>query len=489
MRRSRFNLSHEHKLSVDMGYLVPVNTEEVLPGDTFMGSASLLARIAPLATPVMHSVDIRLHHWYVPNRILWSDWDEWIQGDDTGTYPQHTINTGNDTRLIDHMGIPPENGMVISELPIRAYNKIWNEFYRDQDLNSAVSEGSIDLQRICWEKDYFTTARATPQQGTAVDIDFSAGRADVRGLGVKSTGDSFGVNSGTFQETGGEDVSAGASQGDSYKGLNTSDVAIRQSGTDAGYPDIYADLSTATGGIAIDDLRRSVALQRFAEARSRFGSRYVDYLRYLGVNPSDGRLDRPEYLGGGSQKVSFSEVIAMAEGTTTEVGDLYGHGIASLKSRRYRKMFEEHGWFMTLMSVRPRTVYENAVPRKFLRTDAMDYWQKELEVLPWQSITEQEVYAPGSTSTVFGYVPKYDEYRHSVNHVSGTFRDGTEGDWHMARRFTSAPTLNGSFVECTPTDRIYSDTSMAEVLVNVYNNVQAMRLVRANAAIGTGAGL
>lgn len=213
-----------------------------------------------------------------------------------------------------------------------------------------------------------------------------------------------------------------------------------------------------------------------------FGERYEDYLRFLGVNPKDGRLDRPEYLGGSKERLDFSEVLATAEGTSTEVGDLYGHGIGAMRTRRYKKMFEEHGWVMSLLHVRPRTQYLQAMPRKFTRSDVMDYWQKELEVLPWQEVKETEIYAPGSSDNVFGYVPKFEEYRHAFDYVSGSFRS-TEKDWHMARDITSAPTLNSSFVECTPTDRIYADTSMPELLVTSWNDLKAMRLVRKNTSL------
>jgi hypothetical protein len=248
-------------------------------------------------------------------------------------------------------------------------------------------------------------------------------------------------------------------------------------------PLIYADLAGMEGGISIDDLRRSVALQRFAEARMRFGSRYEDYLRFLGINPRDGRLSRPEYLGGGRQNIAFSEVITTAEGSTTNPGDLYGHGLGAMRSRRYRKMFEEHGWVISLMYARPKTAYLQHMPRKFMRTDPMDYWQKELETLPWQQVKHKEIYAPDDNDTVFGYVPRFEEYRHSVNYASGSFRT-TDKDWHLARDLSSEPSLNASFVECTPDDRIYSDTSMPELQISAWNSIKAKRLVCRSAKLG-----
>lgn len=479
-RRSEFDLSHEHKLSLDMGYLVPICCQEVLPGDTFLGYTSLLARIAPLVAPTMHNVSIRVHHWYVPNRLVMSDWEDFITGaDDTVTMPTVSPADATEAALLDHMGAYPDTTLTYNALPVRAYNMIWNNYYRDQDLGTPRTTDQLGLARIAWEKDYFTTCRSAPQQGDAVDVGFSAGEAPVRGIGVRSPG-AAGAHTDVRTTW---PVSGGAMTLTGWKN-SPDDFVIEQDGSKPGFAKIVADLTAMTGGININDLRQSLALQRFAEARMRYGERYVDYLKFLGVNPSDGRLDRPEYIGGGQQTVNFSEVLVTAEGASTTVGDLYGHGIAGLKSRRYRKMFEEHGIFLSLLSVRPRTVYQQAMPKMFTRTDPMDYWQKELEVMPWQPVSETEVYAMGNAANVFGYAPRYNEYRHQQSFVSGTFRQGTEEDWHLAREFASAPTLNESFVTCTPSDRIYSDTAMPEVLVTAFNNIRARRLVRQGASLG-----
>lgn len=482
--RYRHNLSFDHKLSCDMGQLVPAGAVEILPGDSLIHGVSALARVAPLVSPVMHDVDIRVHNWYVPSRILWSGWEDYITGvDDVTAKPTINISgTASEHALMDHLGIPQQTGEAIDALPIRAYNKIWNEYYRDQDLNTARGEDDLGLARICWEKDYFTTARDVPQQGEAVSVGFGAGEVPVTGIG-SVTGNPWNDGPRDVRET---DASGTVQYADAESTHGTSIFFVEEDPNNAGYPNIRANLAGATGGIDINDLRQAVALQNFAEVRSRFGERYVDYLRYLGIRPSDNRLQRPEYLGGGSQKVNFSEVLATAEGTTTSVGDMYGHGIAGLRSKRYRRRFQEHGWVLSLLSVRPKTSYHDGIPRKFTRVDAMEHWQKELELLPWQEVSLKEIYAAAAdNSAIFGYVPRYDEYRHEQSYVSGTFRDGsTEDSWHMGRAFSSEPTLNGSFVECTPTDRIYGDTSMPELLFNVKHNIAAKRLVRANARTG-----
>lgn len=483
MQRSTVNLSHDHPMSLDMGYLAPVCALEVLPGDSFIGQTQLMARVAPLVNPVMHKVDIRVHHWYVPNRIIDPDFEDGITGkDETYTVPKVTIATEADHSLVDHFGIPYQAGLEINAHPVRAVNAIWNEFYRDQDLQVERDQDDLTLPRIAWGKDYFTTCRPQPQQGDSISIPFSTGQVPVSGLAFTSegkgppstyTGYESGTGTGESRQISGTNVAAGVG----------GDMIVEHDSV-TNHPAIFADLTATEGGIDVNDLRRSIALQRFAEARMRFGSRYADYLKFLGVNPSDGRLDRPEYLGGGSQMISFTEVLATAEGANTQVGDLYGHGIAAARTRRFRKMFEEHGWMISLISARPKTVYMESVNRSFLRNDAMDFWQKELEVLPWQEVRQNEVHVAGDPSVVFGYAPRYDDYRFAPSYVSGSFRDGPEKDWHMAREFGTPPTLNSSFVECTPTDRIYGDVEMPELLINAHNSITARRLVRMNAGMG-----
>lgn len=471
--RNEFNLSHEHKTSVDMGQLIPVQVEEVLPGDTFIQRSSALTRVAPLAHPLMHRVELRMHSFYVPNRIVWREgnsifpgnWEDFITGKNT-TDPKPEYLTTATEPLLDYMGIPNINGLEVDALPIMAFNLIWNEFYRDQDLQAERALLDLTVPTCAWQKDYFTIARPQPQQGEPIDIPVSLGA-----LGVYTQSDDPNI------PWAGETINASGTAGRIY---GTTDYDTRKLEARASSdPDAPAQLS-----MAIDDLRRSIALQRFAEARMRFGSRYVDYLRYLGVNPSDGRLDRPEYLGGGKETLSFSEVLATAETTDANVGDMYGHGIAMGRTNGFQKTFEEHGWCFTLLSARPKTVYQDALPRKFTRKTAMDYWQKELEVLPWQEVTQQEVDANGDAATVFGYVPRYEEYRHGCSHVSASMRGGTEQDWHMARTFDTPPTLNSSFIECTPTDRIYQDANMPDLIINVMHDIRARRFVGATASMG-----
>jgi hypothetical protein len=493
MKRALQDLSFTHSLSLDMGYLVPIGAIDVLPGDTFIGRCRALARLAPLAKPMMHPVDIRVHYWYVPNRIIWDDWEDFIVGNEGAvTYPTITPATAADAVLYDHMGAEPVAGVAYDALPLRAYSLIFNEFYRDQDLvaarglstaSGADSTTATDLARIAWGKDYFTTARANPQQGSAVEVGFSAGTAPVTGLVIERT---------PASQTGMADVNADGTVGPTDNTNNPTPLSARRASSAAGAdvdPMIEADLSQATGGIDINELRDAISLQRIAEAREFFGSRYVDYLRYYGVNPRDGRLDRPEYIGGGRQKLSISEVLSTADSGAATVGDLFGHGIAGVRSRRFKKMFEEHGWFIGVMSVRPKGVYQMGIPKRFLRDEPTDFWHRELELLPWQEVDELEIFGAGTPGNVFGYAPRYEEYRETMSYVSGTLRQGTEEDWTLAREFSAAPTLNSDFVTCTPSDRVYQDTNQPELVVTTTQQLMAKRLVSASPRMSSRAGI
>lgn len=477
LKRARHNLSHYRLSTFDMGQLIPVACLEVLMGDTFVHSTAVLLRAATLVTPVMHPVDVRIHHWYVPNRIIWDDWDEFITGrNDALTVPTIDSDTPSWTTLFDNLGIPDLSGSV-SALPIRAYNRIWNQWYRDQDIQTEIDEETNrDIKRVAWSKDYFTTSRPNPQQGTAISIPFAAGTsAPVTGIGVV-TGDTAAVVASTWEQTG-STVAANSTV------WETTGDTVRIQAPSAGAagasrrPQIFADLSNAGGGIDVNEFRMAMAMQRHLEARNRWGSRIQDYLAYHGVRPQDGRLDLPEYLGGGKATIAFSEVLATAEGTNTNVGDQAGHGIVSLRTRTYGHFFPESGWVISLLSVRPRTIYADQVHRQWLRSTKDDFWQKEYEAFGPQAVVTKEVYGPHvNTTDVFGYQGRHDEYRRHPSYVSGGFRS-IDDDWHMARFFSSAPALNNAFIECLPTDRIYADTSEPECRAMVSHNIRAARLV------------
>lgn len=497
MKRSKFSLSNYKLFSCDMGELVPCGLLEVLPGDSLQQSTSMLLRCSPLLAPVMHPVDVRIHHWFVPHRLIWEDWEKFITGGpdgmDASVFPTITIGGGTGAAvgsLADYLGIPTGvNNIEVSALPFRAYAAIWNEFYRDQDLQSLLTidltsgpdtTTNTVLQNVGWEKDYFTSSRPWEQKGPSITIPLGT-TAPVLGLGVP-TGTSNIAAGSTMIETSG--TMAAGTRGWSTNGvanlIEDFDNSAGNAGTGNHRPNIRADL-TGASAITVNALREALALQRFEEARARYGSRYVEYLRYLGVRSSDARLQRPEYLGGGRQKIQFSEVLQTAEGTDP-VGEMKGHGLAAMRSNRYRRFFEEHGYVITLASIKPKTMYANGLKRTWNRRSKEDFFQRELQHIGQQEVLNKEVYAAHSSpSGVFGYQDRYDEYRREESSIAGEFRT-TLDFWHMARIFSSDPALNADFVKSVPTERTFAVPSTDVLWVMANHSVQARRLL---APVGT----
>lgn len=489
MKRSKHSLSHYNLATFDMGELVPVANFDVLPGDSIRMSTSCLLRLSPLMTPVMHPVTVRLHHWFVPYRLLWDDWEDFITGGPNNAGPAtpfpSTPGPATAGGLGDYLGIPPGvAGIDVSLLPFRAYNKIWNENYRDQDLQAEVGLDNGTVKQICWEKDYLSSARPWTQKGPEVTLPLGTS-APVLGIGLGSlaTPAPFIPDGGDHRESNGAGSRIYAQ---SWPFDDTNFGFIEEDPLNPGYPNIRTDLSSA-GSVAVNDVRLAFALQRWQEARAQYGSRYTEYLRYLGVQSSDARLQRPEYLGGGKATISFSEVLRTGnsdgEIDDAPIGELSGHGISALRSRRWTRYFEEHGVVLCLASVRPRTMYVDALDRKWSKRVKEDYWQKELEQIGQQEVYNREVYANhGFPDAVFGYQDRYAEYRHQNSYVTGDFRT-TLNDWHLGRSFGSSPALNSDFVTCTPSKRIFAEQTQ-DVLWGMFNhNIQARRLV-GNKTIG-----
>lgn len=467
MKRSKHSLSHYHLTSLNQGMLVPVSMFEVLPGDTVQMSTSALLRMSPLVSPVMHPVHAKIHHWFVPYRILWDSFEAFITGGPNGTDAsvrpfQNISGPVTAGSLYNYLGVPVgtySSPLPVSALPVRAYAAIFNEWYRDQDLVTAVPMATTSgadgvtnttLLAPAWEKDYFTSARPFEQKGSTASVPISTVSGAQGMMRATASGLIIGTATNVTNESGGGlEVGAGVNAYYDPNGSMTIDV---------------------------NDLRESLAIQRYREARARFGSRYTEYLRYLGVKSSDARLQRPEYLGGGKQTVQFSEVLQTAEGTNP-VGMMRGHGIGAMRSNRWRRFFEEHGLVMSLMYIQPRTVYMQAMNRMWFRTTKEMFWQKELEHIGQQPVFNKEVYAMGvGPDLVFGYQDRYDEYRRQESRVSGEFAT-TLNYWHMGRDFGAAPALNASFVTSNPTNRVYASTTTNQVYAMCMHSIQARRMV------------
>lgn len=512
-KRYKHSLSYYRLLTCNMGLLIPAGVVEVLPGDTFQHSTSLFMRLSPLVTPPMHPVVATIHQWYVPFRLVWDNFESFITGGedglDTHTVPVISIPTTGVTSgsLMDYFGVPIgpiPAPLPVSALVMRAYRLIFKEWYRDEDLVTKDISGDIDTgdgpdsSDFCsvlpfghaWAKDYFTSASPWPQKGPGITVPVQGATINPPQIGVtlRPSGEGIGprfIRAATSTYTGNlgarDDCGEGASSvilGDGPVGSND----YRGLGWDPTHIGLTADVdykpgASTMGSIDINQLREAFALQRFEEHRALYGSRYTEYLRYLGVRASDARLQRPEYLGGGRQTIQFSEVLQTEPVSTSPAGTMAGHGIMGLRTPRYRRFFEEHGLVISLLHVQPLSIYMQSLPRMWSRRTKEDFWQHELEHIGEQEILNKELYMPSSEPDgVFGYQARYDEYRSHESTVTGEFRTVLK-DWHFAREFSNQPNLNSEFVYGAPTRRPFAAQQNDVLYCMIHHSIQARRLV------------
>ena len=502
-KSSVFDLSHEKKLSLNMGDLVPVFLQETLPGDRFKVNMEHLIRFQPLLAPIMHRVNVYTHFFFVPNRLVWNDWEKFITGGSDGeqlpVFPRlREQSSDNATKnlfrrgsLSDYLGFPSSNVPIlgdlkvdISALPFRAYQLIYNEYYRDQNLTNPiefskasgyVGGGTQDflnltaLRKRAWEKDYFTSALPWAQRGEQLTIPLS-GSAPITSDGTQTT---FKVKSSGLPPS---DDSLSTSMS---KLANTLDGDLMFNNT--GLETDLSDVSSST----INELRQAFSIQKWLEKNARGGSRYVEQiLSHFGVHSSDARLQRPEYLGGGKTPVVISEVLQNSASTeNSPQGQMVGHGISVGNTNEFKARFEEHGFVIGIMSIIPRTSYQNGLPRVFQKYDKFDYFFPDLAHLGEQAVKKSELFLDAtnfidseSNSGTFGYQPRYAEYRFVNDSVHGDMA-GNLDFWHMGRKFTSLPPLNTSFVQSDPTQRIFAveDPTEHKLIVQTYCNFQAIR--------------
>lgn len=522
-KRNKFSLSHYKLGTCDMGKLIPISWYEVLPGDTIQQASTVFLRFQPMVAPVMTPVRVQLWSFYVPNRLLWSSWEDFRTGgkDGLNTSNPPTVSFPGGVQigsLSDYLGVPNGYTGDFSLLPARAYYRIWYDYFRDQDLqdpetdwnNSTLlkallsaddmnytadsSSVGFSIQPLSWEKDYFTTARPWPQKGNAVTVPVK-GVSGTSAITISGNGKprlAFDNLPDGWEPTSNQNVQARAV----VDGTTLTNNLILQSqsqnsstGGDPQYqyrdlkwldPALKATLNNTNLGIGtvdLNDIREAAAIQRFEEMRALYGSRYTEYLRTLGVKSSDARLQRPEYLGGIRNTVQFSEVLQTAADGDNPVGTLRGHGIGATKSKRFRRFIEEDGIVMTLMAIRPIALYAQSLYKGFSRQYKEDYWTKELQHIGQQEVLNKELFATGSNPDgVFGYQNRYDEYRQIPSTVCGLFRS-TLDYWHLGRIFANEPTLNASFITGSPTKRVFAEQTQDEVLFMASHSVQARRLM------------
>lgn len=506
---STFDLSHQHKTTFNMGQLIPVLRQEVLPGDKFTISQESLLRLAPLLSPAMENVIVKTRFFFVPNRILMdqtgaqSDWELFISGDaDAGIEWPHLILLDGDNApgtLGNYMGYPDPgsngDGLIkASVLPLAAYFKIIDDWYIAEQIQTpvfqVVANGEqptsyyYDLMNeaprlVGYERDYFTSALPTPQKGDPVLIPLvtselpvvlnSDGAPYAQGRFVERT--AGGVITGSGSEGPFSNIDASGHAGIEYT-LGGSDEAVYD-------PNGALVVDPNSNAATIDTLRTAFKLQMYFETLMRAGTRYFEWVRSMfGVRPSDARLQRSEYIGSTVHNMVISEVLStantMVDTTETPVGQLAGHGISVGGGNRHHYYAEEHGHIIGIMQVTPMTSYYQGIDRGLTRESYLDYGLPMFANLGEQAVLRKELYADDATpDAIWGYQPRYAEYRFTNSRVTGQFQD-TLLFWTLARRFTSAPTLSPGFITCDPSDtnRIFAvsegDHIYAQIIFNIW---------------------
>ena len=484
--RSKFDAQKTHKTTFDAGYLIPVYVDEVLPGDTFNLKMTAFARLATPLYPIMDNMVMDSFFFFVPNRLIWNNWQKFMGQQENPTdsisyiVPTQTSPTSGYTvgSLQDYMGLPTVGqitaGNTITHCAFwpRAYNLIWNEWFRDENLQTSVvvdkgdgpdTSSNYTLLRRGKRHDYFTSALPWPQKGASVTLPLGSSAPILRttnapGLTTYNAGTNTFTPAGSVNVVGGSGILSASS--------TSGAISFDPNGS------LYADLSAATAA-TINQLRQSFQIQKLLERDARGGTRYTEIIRsHFGVISPDARLQRPEYLGGGSTPINVNPIAQTsgtnASGTTTPLGNLAAMGTALAHNHGFTQSFTEHGVIIGLVSVRADLTYQQGLDRMWSRSTRYDFYFPAFATLGEQSVLQKEIYATGNATadnTVFGYQERWAEYRYKPSKITGLFKStsaGTIDAWHLAQKFTTAPTLNTSFIqEQPPVSRVVAVGSAA----------------------------
>ena len=470
--RSRFVIESQHKTTFDAGYLVPVYLDEVLPGDSFSVDMTAFSRLATPIVPIMDNMYMDTFFFFVPNRLVWDNWQKFqgerIDPDDSIDFliPQQVSPVGGyaPLSLQDYMGLPtvgqvdPAGTVSHSALFTRAYNLIWNEWFRDENLQDSIPVprtdgpdpvGDFVLRRRGKRHDYFTSALPWPQKGESVSLP----------LGDKAPLQSDGTQITITPLTNLNDprnLGFAASQAMSYSGSSTiAGSGAAFFGTQIG---AFADLSQATAA-TINQIRQAFQIQRLLERDARGGTRYTEIIRsHFGVISPDARLQRPEYLGGSSTPININPVAqtsATGEGGAP-LATLAAIGTSVANKHGFSQSFTEHGMIIGLVSVRADLSYQQGIRKMWKRRTRYDFYMPVFAHLGEQAVNREEIYVTGvpeDDQTVFGYQERWAEYRYKPSMITGRFRSTTSGTldfWHLSQRFMTPPVLSDAFIQDTP---------------------------------------
>jgi len=497
--RSSFDRSHSLKTTLDAGYLTPFFIDEVLPGDTKTLSAQIFARLATPIHPFMDNVYLDTHFFFVPNRLIWDNWQKFMGEQDnpgdstTFLIPEITTPAGGFTEysLADYFGLPTKEDISdVSCMWHRAYNLIFNTWYRDENLQDSLvvnkdngpdSEDDYEVVRRGKRHDYFTSCLPWPQKGDAVTLPIG-GTAPVTGIANQRP--EFIVDG-----TGSNYLKTGNSTGEILLGVDElTDKTVYWDN-----PALVADLSSATAQ-TINQIRQAFQIQKLLERDARGGTRYTEILRsHFGVTSPDQRLQRPEYLGGGSTMLNVNPVAqTFNEGSNSQrVGDLGGVGtIISTGGHSFSKSFTEHGVVIGLVSIRADMNYQQGVPRMFSRTTKQDFFWPSFSHLGEQAVLSKEIFADGSAGDedVFGYQERYAEYRYRPSLVTALMRSNATQStdaWHIAYDFSTRPVLGATFIEENPPlNRVLGVPFEAQFVLDTYFTYRDVRPIPVNGTPG-----